>query len=99
MCKKQFSRKDKLREHGRKEHVLDEQNENEVKVLSKSVSCPECGKLFTESKHLSRHKASVHEGLEFHCIHCQKSFSRKDKMNSHINFSCKLKLLSGAFGV
>ena len=99
MCKKQFSRKDKLREHGRKEHVLDEQNENEVKVLSKSVSCPECGKLFTESKHLSRHKASVHEGLAFHCIHCQKSFSRKDKMNSHINFSCKLKLLSGASGV
>ena len=89
MCLKQFSRRDKLREHGRKEHVLDEQNENAVKVITKSVSCPECGKLFTASKHLKRHKASAHEGLLLKCINCEKSFSRKDKMNAHLNYSCK----------
>ena len=81
MCQKQFSRRDKLKEHGRKEHVLDE--ENEVKVLTKSISCAECGKLFTHSKHLSRHKASAHDGFVFNCLSCLKSFSRKDRMNTH----------------
>ena len=90
MCQKQFTRRDKLKEHGRKEHVLDEQNE--VQVLTKSISCPECGKLFTHSKHLSRHKASAHDGFVFNCLSCLKSFSRKDRMNTHMKYGCKVGL-------
>lgn len=97
MCQKQFSRRDKLKEHGRKEHVLDEQNE--VTVLTPSISCPECGKLFTHSKHLSRHKASAHDGFVFNCPSCLKSFSRKDRMNTHMNYGCKLGLQNIASSV
>ena len=97
-CEKKFSRKDKLKEHGLEEHDLSD-HDVEEKVSTKSVSCPECGKLFTQSKHLSRHKASAHGGLKFNCIHCQKTFSRKDKMNAHMNYSCKLRLSNIASGV
>merc|ERR1719430_2494103 len=91
-CEKVFSRKDKLREHGCAVH-----DEMEVKANTKSVACPECGKMFTQSKHLSRHKASAHGGFVYICVHCKKSFSRKDKMKTHMNFNCKQKPSSVAF--
>ena len=90
-CEKVFSRKDKLREHGREVH-----DEIQVKANTKSVACPQCGKIFTQTKHLSRHKASAHGGFVFNCVHCKKSFSRKDKLKTHMNYSCKEKLSSMA---
>ena len=87
ICGKQFSRKDKLEEHGREDH-----DEIEVKARTKSIACTECEKIFTQSKHLSRHKASAHGGLVFNCTHCKKSFSRRYKMKTHMNYSCKQKL-------
>ena len=86
ICGKQFTRKDKLREHGHEVH-----DKIEVKARTKSISCTECGKTFTQSKHLSRHKASAHGGPVFNCSHCKKSFSRRDKMKTHMNYSCKQK--------
>ena len=85
VCEKQFSRKDKLREHGRRKHEVCLEG-------AKSISCPECGKILSESKHLLKHMASMHGGIIFNCPHCQKIFSRKDKMNAHMNYSCKLKI-------
>ena len=94
ICGKQFTRKDKLREHGHEVH-----DKIEVKVRTKSISCTECGKTFTQSKHLSRHKASAHGGLVFNCTNCKRSFSRTDKMKTHMNYSCKEKLSKVASNV
>ena len=87
VCEKQFSRKDKLREHGRRKHEVGEEEGG-----TKSISCPECGKILRESKHLTRHMTSMHGGIIFNCLHCQKVFSRKDKMHAHMNYSCKLNI-------
>ena len=63
-------------------------NEN----ISRSHICPDCPKTFSCSKHLSRHKNSVHSAVELACQFCHKSFSRKDKLNIHTSFSCKLRI-------
>ena len=65
-----------------------ENNEN----IPRSHICPDCPKTFTCSKHLSRHKNSVHSAVELACRFCHKTFSRKDKLNIHTSFSCKLKV-------
>jgi KRAB domain-containing zinc finger protein len=68
--------------------ITKENNENTFR----NHSCAQCPKTFTCSKHLSRHKNSVHSAVELTCQFCQKTFSRKDKLNVHMNFSCKLKI-------
>ena len=57
--------------------------------VQRNFACLECPKMFTNSKHLSRHKNSVHSGVILSCQYCQKTFSRNDKLNVHLNFICK----------
>ena len=88
LCEKQFSREYILREHERKEHGLEQPGVFQVKENKIIVSCSECGKHFTQSKHLTRHKATVHGGESFPCDNCQKNFSRRDKLNAHKKNIC-----------
>jgi uncharacterized Zn-finger protein len=51
----------------------------------KPLSCPYCGKGFSESSNLSKHKR-IHEGKgKFMCDRpgCEKSFHRKDQLRRH----------------
>jgi len=94
-CDKQFTRQDKLKEHLREAHGIvetkDDSAKHDIKAIDKSFSCTDCPKMFTNNKHLSRHKSSIHSSVLLSCPYCHKNFSRKDKLNIHISFSCKLK--------
>ena len=45
--------------------------------------CNLCEKRFKNSTHLKRHEV-IHSGIKFSCTQCPSSFSRKDKLTSHI---------------
>jgi len=45
--------------------------------------CNLCEKRFKNSTHLKRHEV-VHSGIKFSCTECPSTFSRKDKLTSHI---------------
>lgn len=46
-------------------------------------NCTKCPKLFRNSKLLYRHTSSVHSEVPITCYECGKTFSRKDKLNTH----------------
>merc|ERR1719509_402144 len=97
-CPKVFLRKDKLKMHVKKYHkeseneteeTLNETTDSESGMESemtdeKTYGCSYCPKSFKHSKHLSRHKMSIHSGVTISCEECGKHFSRRDKLNSHM---------------
>ena len=106
-CGTSFYRKDKLKNHLRNVHQQSEMESakltSEIKDLPHDKTfgikvnslrnhiCTFCPKTFTCSKHLSRHKNSVHSLTELSCEFCQKTFSRKDKLIIHTSYSCRLR--------
>ena len=50
---------------------------------SLKTPCEECGKGFSSSRALTRHK-KLHMNLEFPCDDCGKVFSLQEKLNRHI---------------
>ena len=106
-CDTTFYRKDKLKNHLRDVHQRSEMESAKLtseikdhphdqtfgmKVNSlRNYNCTFCPKKFTCSKHLSRHKNSVHSLTELSCQFCMKTFSRKDKLIIHTSYSCRLR--------
>ena len=94
-CDKTFSRKDKVTAHLRKVHPevqvkrIDEtsgpgsKNNGEKLAAERTYTCDACPKDFKKSKHLYRHKSSVHSDVVISCDECGKHFSRRDKLNAH----------------
>ena len=95
-CENTFSRKDKVNAHVRKVHAdynlegsLDESSDpgaeaSDNLLEEKTFSCDSCPKAFKKSKHLNRHRSSVHSNVIISCDHCGKHFSRRDKLNVHM---------------
>jgi len=89
-CDQTFSRKDKVSAHVRKVHgdTLAESSgpgsETGDELTEKTYTCDACPKAFKNSKHLYRHKSSVHSNVIISCDDCGKHFSRRDKLNAHI---------------
>ena len=93
-CDQTFSRKDKVNAHVRKVHgdqdTLVEssgpasETEAGVELTEKTHACDACPKAFKNSKHLYRHKSSVHSDVIISCDDCGKHFSRRDKLNAHM---------------
>jgi len=52
-----------------------------------SLTCPDCGKLFTSKRSLVGHKKEKHSGtLEiFPCAECGKNFSRRSNLKAHMD--------------
>jgi uncharacterized Zn-finger protein len=48
----------------------------------KSLLCPICGKAFSESSNLSKHKKT--HARQFQCKVCNKNFSRHDQLRNHM---------------
>ena len=91
-CDQTFSRKDKVNAHVRKVHgdkdTLAESSgpgsETGDEATEKIHTCDACPKAFKNSKHLYRHKTSVHSNVIISCDDCGKHFSRRDKLNAHM---------------
>ena len=92
-CDQTFSRKDKVNAHIRKVHgdrvTLAESSdgpgsETGSEPTEKTHTCDACPKAFKNSKHLYRHKTSVHSDVIISCDDCGKHFSRRDKLNAHM---------------
>ena len=94
-CDKTFSRKDKVTAHLRKVHpevqvknIEQTSGPNSKKcdeelAAERTYTCDACSKDFKKSKHLYRHKSSVHSDVVISCDECGKHFSRRDKLNAH----------------
>merc|ERR1712129_685073 len=66
------------------ENITKPKEERDDKVMTSGSKKCECGKQFSTNEKLARH-ALVHTGIKpFECQHCQKAFSRKDKLKEHI---------------
>lgn len=46
--------------------------------------CPTCGKKYKNRFDLCRHKKYCERKVKVPCLHCNKLFSRKDKMTAHV---------------
>ena len=57
-----------------------------VQSMEEIHQCNECGKIFSQKKHMNRHKRRVHstEKDQFFCHICTKTFGRKEHMTRHI---------------
>eukprot|EP00088_Acartia_fossae_P051533 TRINITY_DN5789_c0_g1_i4.p1 TRINITY_DN5789_c0_g1~~TRINITY_DN5789_c0_g1_i4.p1 ORF type:complete len:528 (+),score=91.14 TRINITY_DN5789_c0_g1_i4:34-1617(+) len=56
--------------------------------------CPICGKLFHTKRYVALHSKRVHaqpEAMKYKCDVCNKGFSEKEKMESHINVHLNVK--------
>ena len=53
-------------------------------ILSKSLKCLECDKMFARSDSMMRHFKSAHEGIKHQCNHCYKHFTNVSYLNVHI---------------
>ena len=53
-------------------------------IVSKSVQCLKCDKMFASSDSMMRHFKSAHEGIKHQCNHCYKHFTRVSSLNAHI---------------
>jgi len=83
ICNLSFSRSNNLLTHKIRMHGLRE----------KKFECTSCDKKFHAQQQLTRHLA-VHTGIKpFSCNHCSASFSRKDRLRSHIMKTHKIGLL------
>ena len=52
--------------------------------LKPSLKCPECPKVFSHRKSLSRHIKSTHDEEIFHCDFCGKDFNNKENLKRHV---------------
>lgn len=76
VCRKRFRQAVHLTEH-------EKTHENEF-----PYRCLPCGKQYKCKLSLDKHKESYHDGIKrvFPCHLCDKSFTRKAKLNDHVNF-------------
>ncbi|XP_035687223.1 transcriptional-regulating factor 1-like isoform X1 [Branchiostoma floridae] len=49
------------------------------------VDCPQCGKTFSSSSSLAKHRSTHSEERKYVCQICGKAFKRQDHLNGHIN--------------
>jgi len=76
--KEEAQKKVKLIRRGRKDNDSSATLEEHLEL-----TCDECGKTFSQRKHLMRHKL-IHTGQKLPCPYCSSQFSRKDKLNKHV---------------
>lgn len=77
VCNKKFMWLDTMAKHIEHDHP----NSEKIKMYT----CEICGKAFSRSEHLERHR-KTHNPSEkkFECPVCQKKFNRKDNLRSHM---------------
>mmetsp|Transcript_15508 Transcript_15508/g.31359 ORF Transcript_15508/g.31359 Transcript_15508/m.31359 type:complete len:425 (+) Transcript_15508:350-1624(+) len=49
-----------------------------------SASCTICGRTFSTSSHLSRHRRSIHGSLIFSCEECSRTFNQRGNLSRHV---------------
>ncbi|XP_040571297.1 uncharacterized protein [Lepeophtheirus salmonis] len=87
ICKKVFSKSNKLSAHMRVHRYDAPQNHYRY-------PCDICGKRFTRPQHVNRHKL-LHTGERIHkCKDCNASFAREDKLNYHIMNECEYSVVN-----
>ena len=59
-----------------------------MKVPKKTVLCPDCNERVKGGK-FARHVRENHTEEKFNCSQCGKKFQRKDRLNTHKQYSCK----------
>jgi len=87
-CNLSFKDSDLLESHNFMNHTEnatnDEDNDSSATLEEHlELTCDECGKTFSQRKHLMRHKL-IHTGQKLPCPYCSSQFSRKDKLNKHV---------------
>jgi len=88
ICNVSFADGDLLESHNLMHHTEsatnDEDNDSSATLEEHlELTCDECGKTFSQRKHLMRHKL-IHTGQKLPCPYCSSQFSRKDKLNKHV---------------
>ena len=77
-CDKSFNTMSALRKH-----------EYEHSNIADKYSCDDCPKRFPFSSQLKSHHKVHLTVLEFHCLHCTKSFKKKGELTKHQNIHTK----------
>ena len=69
----------------KKPEIKTEGNISVIKEKSKTISCDQCSKKFSDRRCLKRHIQSVHENIKYTCNQCELQVSSKGSLTRHVD--------------
>ncbi|KFB53106.1 AGAP002162-PA-like protein [Anopheles sinensis] len=86
ICKQKFGTRNELETHLKAEHTTEEEKILIHEINNKLLNheCDVCGRKFSQSITLRRHKLR-HEGIKpYQCNHCKRCFTQKGTLKTHL---------------